>query len=112
LLPIFDIFCLAAILFDCLVPSSKVSVFLSIPVSSQRGNLAYRLSIKTTLYQQNPNHPGSLTGFLVVIAEDGRVLAHPLPERIGTNIKDYTDVDRIQAIVKNALSGSNNSSNL
>ena len=49
---------------------------------------------------------------MVVIAEDGRVLAHPLPERIGTNIKDYTDVDRIQAIVKNALSGSNNSSNL
>ncbi len=91
---------------------NQLQLFLSIPVSNQRGNLAYRLSMKTTLYQQNPNHPGSLTGFLVVIAEDGRVLAHPLPERIGTNIKDYTDVDRIQAIVKNALSGSNNSSNL
>ena len=91
---------------------NQLQLFLSIPVSNQRGNLAYRLSMKTTLYQQNPNHPGSLTGFVVVIAEDGRVLAHPLPERIGTNIKDYTDVDRIQAIVKNALSGSNNSSNL
>jgi two-component system sensor histidine kinase BarA len=91
---------------------NQLQLFLSIPVSNQRGNLAYRLSMKTTLYQQNPNHPGSLTGFLVVIAEDGRVLAHPLPERIGTNIKDYTDVDRIQAIVKNALGGSNNSSNL
>jgi signal transduction histidine kinase len=91
---------------------NQLQLFLSIPVSNQRGNLAYRLSMKTTLYQQNPNHPGSLTGFLVVIAEDGRVLAHPLPERIGTNIKDYADVDRIQAIVKNALGGSNNSSNL
>ncbi|MBO1048827.1 MAG: two-component sensor histidine kinase [Dolichospermum sp. DEX182a] len=91
---------------------NQLQLFLSIPVSNQRGNLAYRLSMKTTLYQQNPNHPGSLTGFLVVIAEDGRVLAHPLPGRIGTNIKDYTDVDRIQAIVKNALGGSNNSSNL
>ncbi|AFW96590.1 ATP-binding protein [Dolichospermum sp. UHCC 0684] len=91
---------------------NQLQLFLSIPVSNQRGNLAYRLSMKTTLYQQNPNHPGSLTGFLVVIAEDGKVLAHPLPERIGTNIKDYADVDRIQAIVKNALGGSNNSSNL
>ena len=91
---------------------NQLQLFLSIPVSSQRGNLAYRLSIKTTLYQQNPNHPGSLTGFLVVIAEDGRVLAHPLPERIGTNIKNYSDVKRIQAIVKDALGGSNNSSNL
>jgi len=91
---------------------NQLQLFLSIPVSNQRGNLAYRLSMKTTLYQQNPNHPGSLTGFLVVIAEDGRVLAHPLSERIGTNIKDYADVDRIQAIVKNALGGSNNSSNL
>lgn len=91
---------------------NQLQLFLSIKIANQRGNLAYRLSIKTTLYQQNPNHPGSLTGFLVVIAEDGRVLAHPLPERIGTNIKNYADVERIQAIVKNALGGSNNSSNL
>jgi signal transduction histidine kinase len=48
----------------------------------------------------------------VVISEDGRVLAHLLPERIGTNIKNYPDVERIQAIVKDALDGSNNSSNL
>ncbi|MCE2907087.1 MAG: ATP-binding protein [Anabaena sp. CoA2_C59] len=91
---------------------NQLQLFLSVPVANQRGNLAYRLSIKTTLYQQNPNHPGSLTGFLVVIAEDGKILAHPFPERIGTNIKDYADVERMQAIVKNALSGSNNSSNL
>jgi signal transduction histidine kinase len=91
---------------------NQLQLFLSIPIANQRGNLAYRLSIKTTLYQQNPNHPGSLTGLLVVIAKDGTVLAHPLPERIGTNIKNYADVERIQAIVKNALGGSNNSSNL
>ncbi|MBE9257635.1 MULTISPECIES: HAMP domain-containing sensor histidine kinase [Aphanizomenonaceae] len=92
---------------------NQLQLFLSIPIANQRGNLAYRLSIKTTLYQQNPNHPGSLTGLLVVIAEDGRVLAHTLfPERVGTNIKNYADVERIQAIVKNALDGSNNSSNL
>ena len=91
---------------------NQLQLFLSIPVANQRGNLAYRLSIKTTLYQQTPNHRGSLTGSLVVISEDGRVLAHLLPERIGTNIKNYPDVERIQAIVKDALAGSNNSSNL
>ncbi|MBE9219815.1 sensor histidine kinase [Dolichospermum flos-aquae] len=91
---------------------NQLQLFLSVPVANQRGNLAYRLSIKTTLYQQTPNHPGSLTGSLVVISEDGRVLAHLLPERIGTNIKNYPDVERIQAIVKDALAGSNNSSNL
>jgi len=91
---------------------NQLQLFLSVPVANQRGNLAYRLSIKTTLYQQTPNHQGSLTGSLVVISEDGRVLAHLLPERIGTNIKNYPDVERIQAIVKDALAGSNNSSNL
>lgn len=91
---------------------NQLQLFLSIPVANQRGNVAYRLSIKTTLYQQTPNHRGSLTGSLVVISEDGRVLAHLLPERIGTNIKNYPDVERIQAIVKDALAGSNNSSNL
>ncbi|MFM7408992.1 MAG: ATP-binding protein [Cuspidothrix sp.] len=91
---------------------NQLQLFLSIPVANQRGNLAYRLSLKTTLYQQNPNHPGSLTGFLVVISEDGRVLAHPLTERIGTNIKNYSDVNRIKEIMKSALAGHDNSSNL
>ncbi|MFO5494813.1 MAG: ATP-binding protein [Cuspidothrix sp.] len=91
---------------------SQLQLFLSIPVANQRGNLAYRLGLKTTLYQQNPNHPGSLTGFLVVISEDGRVLAHPLTERIGTNIKNYSDVNRIKEIMKSALAGHDNSSNL
>ncbi|MFM7365048.1 MAG: ATP-binding protein [Cuspidothrix sp.] len=91
---------------------NQLQLFLSIPVANQWGNLAYRLSLKTTLYQQNPNHPGSLTGVLVVISEDGRVLAHPSVERIGTNIKNYSDFNRIQDIMKSALAGHDNSSNL
>ncbi|MTJ52902.1 two-component sensor histidine kinase [Anabaena sp. UHCC 0253] len=89
---------------------NQLQLLLSIPVLNQRGNVAYLLSMKTTLYQQPPNHPGSLSGSLIVIAEDGKVLAHPLTERIGTNIKDYTDVEELQTIVKNAMAGHSNSS--
>ena len=42
---------------------------------------------------------------MVVIAEDGTILAHPLPERVGTNIKQHPDASQLQSIVKNAIAG-------
>lgn len=92
-------------------PENQLQLLLSAPVYNQRGNLAYALIIKTTLHRQIENKQGSLIGSLVVIAEDGNILAHPSPETIGTNIKKYSDSQQIQTVIKNAIKGNNDSLN-
>ncbi|MEA5619793.1 ATP-binding protein [Cronbergia sp. UHCC 0137] len=91
---------------------NQLKLLLSAPVYNRYGNLAYALILQTTLHQQTANQPGSLMGALVVIAEDGTILVHPLAERVGTNIKDYPDAKRLQSLVKNAIIGRSDSTNL
>ncbi|MGM3304973.1 ATP-binding protein [Anabaena sp. WFMT] len=88
---------------------NQLQLVLSAPVYNQRGNLAYALILQTTLHQQIENKTGSLIGSLVVITEDGTILAHPSSERVGTNIKNYSDAEELQNLVKNAIKGNNDS---
>ncbi|AFZ56391.1 sensor histidine kinase [Anabaena cylindrica FACHB-243] len=88
---------------------NQLQLVLSVPVYNKRGNLAYALILQTTLHQQIENKTGSLIGSLVVIAEDGTILAHPSLERVGTNIKNYSDAEELQSLVKNAIKGNNDS---
>jgi len=90
---------------------NQLELVLSAPVYNQRGNLAYVLIIKTTLHRQMENQRGSLIGALVVISEDGTILAHPSLETIGTNINKYTDLQQLKGVIKDALEGNNNSIN-
>ncbi|MFB2646546.1 ATP-binding protein [Raphidiopsis sp. BLCC-F218] len=90
---------------------NQLELVLSAPVYNQRGNLAYVLIIKTTLHRQIENQRGSLIGALVVISEDGTILAHPSLETIGTNINKYTDLQQLKGVIKDALEGNNNSIN-
>ncbi|MFM2064502.1 MAG: hypothetical protein RLZZ507_4173 [Cyanobacteriota bacterium] len=92
-------------------PNNQLQLLLSTPVYNQRGNLAYALTIKTTLHRQTHNNQGYLIGALVVISEDGTILAHPSPETVGTNIKNYSDAQQLQGVIKNALQGNNDSIN-
>ncbi|MBD2293596.1 two-component sensor histidine kinase [Anabaena sphaerica FACHB-251] len=92
-------------------PKNQLQLLLSAPVYNQRGNLAYALIIKTTLHRQIENKQGSLIGALVVIGEDGTILAHPSLETVGTNIKNYADAQQLQSVIKNALQGNNDSIN-
>ncbi|QSJ19998.1 two-component sensor histidine kinase [Nostoc sp. UHCC 0702] len=91
---------------------NQLELVLSAPVYNQTGQLKYTLSLQSALYQKTHYQPGSLTGSMLVIAEDGTILAHPLPERVGTNIKQHPDASQLQSIVKNAIAAQNNSLNL
>ncbi|MHC5830005.1 MAG: two-component sensor histidine kinase, partial [Nostoc sp.] len=82
---------------------NQLRLVLSAPVSDSRRNLVYSLSIQSALYQQTRNPPGSLTGAMVVIAEDGTILAHPFTDWVGTNINQHPNADQLQSIIKNAL---------
>jgi two-component system, NarL family, sensor histidine kinase BarA len=87
----------------------QLQLLLSAPVYDRFSNLHYALRIKTALHQQIKNKRGSLTGSTVVIAEDGTILAHPLPGRVGTNIKQHPDASRLEMILKHAIAGKRDS---
>jgi len=92
--------------------ANQLQFVLSAPVYTNKGQLKYVLSMQSALYKQTKNHPGSLTGSTLIIAEDGTILAHPIPERVSSNIQKYPDAGRLQSIIKNAMAGQSNSVNL
>ncbi len=91
---------------------NQLQVVLSAPISDSRRSSVYSLSIQSALYQQTFNPPGSLTGAMIVIAEDGTVLAHPLTGWVGTNINQHPNSSQLKNIIKNAIAGRNDPINL
>ncbi|MBD2518225.1 two-component sensor histidine kinase [Nostoc sp. FACHB-973] len=91
---------------------NQLQLVLSAPVYDRRGNVVYSLSIQSALYQKTINRPGSLTGAMVVIAEDGTILAHPLTGWVGTNIEQHPNASQLKSIIKNAITGRKDSINL
>ncbi|MBW4423989.1 MAG: sensor histidine kinase [Nostoc desertorum CM1-VF14] len=90
---------------------NQLQVVLSAPVFDSQKNLVYSLSIQSALYQQIRNPPGSLTGAMVVIAEDGTFLAHPFTNWVGTNINQHPNASQLKSIIKNAIAGQKSSIN-
>ncbi|MDM9584740.1 ATP-binding protein [Nostoc sp. GT001] len=91
---------------------NQLQIVLSAPIFDSRRSSVYSLSIQSALYQQTRNPPGSLTGAMVVIAEDGTILAHPFTDWVGTNINQHPHASQIKSIIKNAITGKNDSINL
>ncbi|MBD2097519.1 sensor histidine kinase [Trichocoleus sp. FACHB-591] len=84
-------------------PQGQLSLVLSVPVYSDKGQLKYALSVQTALHQKEGDKPGSLSGYTVVIDQDGTILAHPDPVRIGKNIRQEADSNRLEGILHNAV---------
>ena len=92
---------------------SKLELNLSSAVYDTQGKLRYTLSMHSQLLQEKiQNNPRLLTSSMVVIAENGTILAHPIFQRVGTNIAEHADGQKLQQIVKNAISKSEQSSDL
>jgi signal transduction histidine kinase len=49
--------------------------------------LRYLLSVQASLHRQAPIQRGSLTGYTIVVDQDGTILTHPNSDRIGQNIR-------------------------
>ncbi|OKH51725.1 two-component sensor histidine kinase [Calothrix sp. HK-06] len=88
---------------------NKLQLLLSAPVQDYTGTIRYALTIQAELQQKVRKKPGLLTGSTVVISDDGKILSHPIEERVGTNIAQHADAARLQQIVKNAISGKKDS---
>ncbi|MEA5564510.1 ATP-binding protein [Anabaena sp. UHCC 0399] len=92
--------------------TQQLGLVLLAPVYNGSGQLRYALSLQSALYQQTKNKPGSLTGSTLVIAEDGTILAHPLVDLVGSNIREHRDAAQLKSILKNAIAGKRESINL
>ncbi|UKO98493.1 sensor histidine kinase [Nostoc sp. UHCC 0870] len=93
-------------------PQKQLGLVILAPVYNRSGQLRYALSLQSALYEQTKNKPGSLTGSTLVIAEDGTILAHPLAELVGSNIREHPDAAQLKSILKNAIAGKRESINL
>ena len=82
---------------------SQIKLWLTAPVYDRQGKLRYALSIKSALLNQETVEPGSLDGYPVVINQDGIILAHPFVQRVGRNIKQMPDAQRLTNLLKNAI---------
>lgn len=69
------------------------------------GQLRYALTAQATLHEQEAEKPGSLTGYTVVVDQKGTILAHPVASRVGRNIQQEAESDRLQDIISNAIAG-------
>ncbi|MBF2014681.1 MAG: sensor histidine kinase [Rivularia sp. T60_A2020_040] len=93
--------------------SLKLHLNLSSPVYDTQGKLRYTLSMQSQLLHEKIKHnSGFLTASTVVITENGTILAHPIFQRVGTNITEHVDGKKLQNIVKNAISGRKDSLDL
>lgn len=86
----------------------QLQLWLNAPVYNRQGNLRYALSVKSAILSQGKVEPGSLEGYPVVINQDGVILAHPIPQRVGRNIDQMPDAKRLTGILKNAIAGNSN----
>lgn len=85
--------------------SGQLKLILSAPVYNFAGQLRYALSIESAVVQPARIKPKSLSGNLVVINEKKQILAHPYPERVGGNIEQEPDAQRLKSVVENAIDG-------
>ncbi|MBW4491956.1 MAG: two-component sensor histidine kinase [Oscillatoria princeps RMCB-10] len=84
---------------------SQLRLVLSAPVYDLAGQLVYALTIQAALIQPETDKPRSLSGYTVVIAQDGTILAHPNRSRVGRKVSEEEDKVRLTATVGNALAG-------
>jgi len=86
----------------------QLTLIFTVPVYDLQGQLRYALSLQSALLELEKPKPGSLVGYTVVIDEDGTILAHPQPERVGSRIEEEEDKDRLKSLIKNAIAGQQN----
>ncbi len=89
-----------------LIQSSKqLQLILAAPLYNNQGNLTAILSFKVSLLKLEILPTGSLTGYPVIINEQGTFLVHPFPEKVGQNINKEPDKYRLEILLRNAIAG-------
>jgi signal transduction histidine kinase len=84
----------------------QLSIVMSAPVMMKSGD-RYALSIQASLYSKpEPELNAISSGYTVVIDENGVILAHPITERIGRNIRQESNSQQLQSVFDTAIATS------
>lgn len=93
------------VLSESTITPNHLDLVFSVPIYDQAGKLRYGLTAHTVVQQVESVKPWSLLGYTAVIDPQGNFLAHPIPDRVGQNIAQEADAQRLQDILSNALRG-------
>ena len=86
----------------------QLELVFAVPIYDNQGQLQSSLILQTSLLYGEKVLPGSLSGYPVVISENGIILAHPYFHRIGSHISQEADAERLNIIISNAIRGKQN----
>jgi two-component system, NarL family, sensor histidine kinase BarA len=87
------------------IKQNHLNLFFSAPIYDEQGQLYYAINVKSLLLAQEELNSDLLNGYPVAIDNDGLILTHPSPERVGDNIQQIIDSDRINELFKKAVAG-------
>ncbi|NCR76160.1 MAG: sensor histidine kinase [Microcystis aeruginosa K13-06] len=83
----------------------QLELVFAVPIYDNQGQLQSSLILQTSLLYREKVLPGSLSGYPVVISDNGIILAHPYFDRIGSHISQEADAERLNIIISNAVRG-------
>jgi two-component system, NarL family, sensor histidine kinase BarA len=83
----------------------QLELVFAVPIYDNQGQLQSSLILQASLLYSEKVLPGSLSGYPVVISQNGVILAHPYFNRIGSHISQEADSDRLNSIINNAIRG-------
>ena len=83
----------------------QLELVFAVPIYDDQGQLQSSLILQTSLLYAEKVLRGSLSGYPVVISENGIILAHPYFHRIGSHISQEADAERLNLIIDNAVRG-------
>jgi signal transduction histidine kinase len=86
----------------------QLELVFAVPIYDNQGQLQSSLILQASLLYSEKVLPGSLSGYPVVISQNGVILAHPYFNRIGSHISQEADGDRLNSIINNAIRGKQN----
>ena len=86
----------------------QLILWFNAPVYDRQGNLRYALSVQSSILNQERAKPGSFGGYSVVIDQEGMILAHPSIQKVGLNISQMPDQQRLSSLLRNAIEGKPN----
>ncbi|TRU44279.1 MAG: hybrid sensor histidine kinase/response regulator [Microcystis aeruginosa Ma_QC_Ch_20071001_S25] len=86
----------------------QLELVFAVPIYDNQGQLQSSLILQASLLYGEKVLPGSLSGYPVVISENGIILAHPYFRRIGSHISQEADAERLNSIINNAIRGKQN----
>ncbi|HEY9665551.1 MAG TPA: ATP-binding protein [Coleofasciculaceae cyanobacterium] len=85
--------------------ANQLNLVLTTPVYNTTAQRRYALSIQSALLHQKPIKSRSLSGYPVVIHQNGTILAHIDPTRIGRQIGQEADAGALRWVLTNAIAG-------